>query len=422
VSVIEQSDIKDINLADEGQLRIEWAGNSMQVLKSIKERFEKEKPLAGVRMGASLHITTETANLLKTVKAGGAEIFLCGSNPFSTRDDVAASLVRDEEIPVFAFFNENTDEYYRHIREAVANDLNVIMDDGADMIATINNEFTELSGDIIGGIEETTTGVIRLRNMAKEGVLKFPVIAANDSHIKYLFDNRYGTGQSSLDGIIRATNILIAGSTFVVNGFGWCGRGVATRARGLGANVIVTEVDPLKALEAVMEGFTVMPMEQAAAIGDIFLTATGNKGIIRSEHFELMKNGAILANTGHFDVEIDVAGLISMSASRRKIRYMVEEFSLKSGKKLYLLAEGRLVGQSAAEAHPASIMDLTFACQALAVEYLVKNKNKLKSEVTTMPESINQEIAKVKLDAMGIGIDQLTDEQTEYLNSWSIGT
>jgi len=414
--------IKDIALAEEGQLRIEWAEKTMPVLRLIRKRFEEEKPLSGLKIGACLHVTTETANLVSTLKAGGAEIALCASNPLSTQDDVAAALVKYDEIPVFAIKGEDRDTYYQHIEAVLSFSPIVTMDDGADLISTIHNKHREMLNKIIGGTEETTTGVIRLRSMAKEGVLGYPVIAVNDAMTKHLFDNRYGTGQSTIDGILRATNRLLAGSVFVVCGYGWCGRGVAMRARGMGAKVIITEVDPLRALEAVMDGYQVMPMIEAAKIGDIFVTVTGDINVIRREHFLLMKDGAILANAGHFDVEIEKEALNEMAKNVRKIREFVEEYVLEDNRRLYLLGEGRLVNLVAAEGHPSSVMDMSFANQALTAEYLKKEGDKLEKKVYSVPEYIDKEVARLKLKSMGITIDKLTAEQEKYLSSWEMGT
>lgn len=415
-------DVNDTGLAKKGRLRIEWAEQEMPVLRSIKERFSKVKPLKGIRIAACLHVTTETANLMETLKAGGAEIHLCASNPLSTQDDVAASLVINSGIPVFAIKGEDRKTYYQHIKSALSIKPNITLDDGADLVSTLHMEETGLLKNLIGGTEETTTGVIRLRAMAKDGALKYPIIAVNDAYTKYLFDNRYGTGQSTIDGIMRATNRLIAGSIFVVSGYGWCGRGVAMRAKGFGARVIITEVDPLKALEATMDGFEVMPIADAARIGDIFVTATGDINVISKESFRLMKDGAILCNTGHFNVEIDIEALKKISRKRRLIRDYVEEFTLKSGRRLYLLGEGRLINLAAAEGHPSAVMDMSFANQALSVEYLVKNAKRLDNMVYRVPEEIDREIARLKLKALGIDIDRLTAEQKKYLKSWQMGT
>ncbi|HPL62891.1 MAG TPA: adenosylhomocysteinase [Syntrophales bacterium] len=415
-------DIKNIKLAEEGRDSVEWAGRSMPVLNSIKERFAREKPLKGVRMGICLHVTTETANLLDTLKAGGAEPAVCASNPLSTQDYVSAYLVKHLKIPVFAIKGEDTKTYYRHIRAVLDTRPMMTMDDGADLVSIIHSDRKDLIDGIIGGTEETTTGVIRLRAMAEKGVLRFPLIAVNDAKTKYMFDNRYGTGQSTLDGIIRATNRLIAGSVFVVCGYGWCSKGLAMRAEGMGANVVVTEVDPLKALEAVMDGFRVMPIAKAAGIGDFFCTLTGDIGVIREEHFLKMKDGAIVANSGHFNVELDIGGLRRISKKARSIRTFVDEFTLKNGRKIYLLGEGRLVNLAAAEGHPSSVMDMSFANQALSAEYMVRNGKKLKNRVYSVPEPIDREIARLKLASMGVKIDTLTKEQKKYLTSWEMGT
>ena len=415
--------VKELSLADEGKNRIEWAEIDMPVLrKEIRERFIEEKPLKGIRIAACLHVTTETANLMRTLKEGGAEVFLCASNPLSTQDDVAAALVKHYDIPVFAIKGEDEDTYYSHIREVLKRKPHITMDDGADLISTLHKEFPELIKEVIGGTEETTTGVIRLKAMAKDGALKYPVIAVNEALTKHLFDNRYGTGQSTIDGILRATNRLISGSVFVVAGYGWCGKGVAMRARGMGADVIVTEVDPIKALEARMDGFRVMPMIEAAKIGDIFCTVTGNINVIREEHFKVMKDGAIISNSGHFNVEIDIPALEKMAVKKREVREFVEEYTLQDGRRIYLLAEGRLVNLSAAEGHPASVMDMSFANQALSAEYIVKEGKNLKPDVYVVPGHIDRKVAELKLKAMGIKIDELTPEQVEYLNSWEMGT
>ncbi len=415
-------DVKDKELAAKGQLRIEWAAQSMPVLRSIKERFAAEKPLKGLRMAACLHVTTETATLAQTLKAGGAEVRLCASNPLSTQDDVAASLVVHDGIPVFAIKGEDKDTYYRHIHAALAASPQVTMDDGADLVSTIHSERKELLDGILGGTEETTTGVIRLRSMAEKGVLQYPIIAVNDADTKHFFDNRYGTGQSTVDGIIRATNRLLAGSNFVVSGYGWCGRGVAMRAAGMGARVIITEIDPLRALEAVMDGYQVMPMAEAAPVGDFFCTLTGDIHVLRSEHFVVMKDGAIVCNSGHFNVEIDLEALAAMAEARREIRDFVEEFTLPNGCRLYVLGEGRLINLAAAEGHPSSVMDMSFANQALCAEYLVGHAAILKKQVYRVPTLIDKEIARLKLASMKIRIDDLTDEQEKYLHSWEMGT
>ncbi len=415
-------DIKDIELADKGRLRIEWAEQNMPVLRLIRKRFKKERPLAGVRVAACLHVTTETATLMETLKAGGADIALCASNPLSTQDDVAASLVKHAGIPVFAIKGEDNKTYYKHLQSALAHRPMVTMDDGADLVSQIHGDWSHMAKDVVGGTEETTTGVIRLRSMAKEDVLKFPVISVNDANTKHFFDNRYGTGQSTIDGILRATNRLLAGSVFVVAGYGWCGRGLAMRAHGLGANVVVTEIDPLKAIEAVMDGYRVMPMADAAAIGDFFCTVTGDVKVIRKEHFEVMKDGAIISNSGHFNVEIDIPALERLSKRKRTIRDFVEEYTLSDGRRINLLGEGRLINLASAEGHPASVMDMSFANQALSAEYIVKQGKKLQKQVYAVPAEIDQEIARLKLDGMGIKIDKLTKEQEKYLASWEMGT
>jgi len=417
-----EHDVKSLDLSTGGRYRIEWAEQEMPVLRAIRERFAKEKPLSGVRVSACLHVTTETANLMHTLQMGGADVVLCASNPLSTQDDVAASLVSHYEIPVYAIKGESNDVYYDHIRAALDHKPNITMDDGADLVGTIHKSRRELLDDITGGTEETTTGVIRLRAMAKDKALAFPVIAVNDSNTKHLFDNRYGTGQSTMDGIIRATNILIAGRVVVVAGYGWCSRGIAMRARGLGANVIVTEVDPMKALEAVMDGFRVMPMMEAAPVGDIFVSATGDINVIDTHHFENMKRGAIVCNSGHFNVEINLDGLAQMADEEpRKVRPFVDEYSIK-GKPVYILGEGRLINLAAAEGHPASVMDMSFANQALAAEYMAKNADSLGPSVYVVPEEIDNEIARLKLEAMGVNIDTLTPEQERYLSQWEEGT
>ena len=415
-------DVKDIALADEGVRRIEWSDRQMPVLTAIRERFEREQPLSGYRVAACLHVTTETANLARTLKAGGADVVLCASNPLSTQDDVAAALVDRYDIATFAIKGEDNDTYYSHIEAAVDHRPHLTMDDGADVIGVLHSARREQLGDIIAGTEETTTGVIRLKAMEADGALSFPVIAVNEAKTKHLFDNRYGTGQSTIDGIIRATNVLLAGKRFVVAGYGWVGRGVAMRARGMGAHVIITEVDPMRALEAAMDGFEVMPMERAAAVGDIFCTATGDKHVISREHLERMKDGTILANTGHFNVEIDIPALRSLAKATREARQFVEEFTLEDGRRLYLLAEGRLVNISAAEGHPALVMDMSFANQALSAEYAVKNAGELERKVYAVPDEIDREIARLKLATMGVEIDKLTEEQAKYLASWDEGT
>ena len=415
-------DVKDLGLAEKGKLRIEWASQSMPVLRSIQERFAREKPLQGVRFAACLHVTTETAALVKTLKAGGAEVRLCASNPLSTQDDVAASLVQHDQVPVFAIKGEDKDTYYRHIYACLENSPQVTMDDGADLVSVLHSERKDLLAGVIGGTEETTTGVIRLKSMAEKGVLQYPIIAVNDADTKHLFDNRYGTGQSTIDGIIRATNRLLAGSNFVVSGYGWCGRGVAMRAAGMGAKVIITEVDPLRALEAVMDGYQVMPMAKAAPIGDFFCTLTGDIHVLRREHFMAMKDGAIVSNSGHFNVEVDLDALAEMTRSRRVIRDFVEEFTLESGRRVYVLGEGRLINLAAAEGHPSSVMDMSFANQALCSEHMVKNASSLKRQVYRVPVEIDKAIAKLKLASMEIDIDELTEEQDKYLHSWEMGT
>ena len=415
-------DIKDIKLAKKGKLRIEWAAKEMPVLKSITERFRKEKPLKGVRLAACLHVTTETANLAETLKAGGAQVYLCASNPLSTQDDVAASLVKNSGISVFAIKGEDHKTYYRHIMDALSLKPNITMDDGADIVSTLHTKKKELLKNLLGGTEETTTGVIRLRAMAEKGVLKYPIIAVNDAYTKYLFDNRYGTGQSTIDGIMRATNRLIAGSVFVIAGYGWCSKGIAMRAKGMGAKIIITEVNPLRGLEATMDGFEVMPMRDAARIGDIFVTATGDIDVIYKKCFNLMKDGAIFCNSGHFNVEIAIDALRKLSKSRRTIRDFVEEYTLRNGKRVYLLGEGRLINLAAAEGHPSAVMDMSFANQALCAEYMMKNYKKLERKVYSVPEKIDAEIAKLKLRSLGIRIDVLTPEQKKYLESWEMGT
>ncbi|HBY57231.1 MAG TPA: adenosylhomocysteinase [Candidatus Atribacteria bacterium] len=415
-------EIKDINLAKKGKERIKWAEKQMPVLSIIKKRFNKEKPLRGIKIAACLHTTTETANLAITLKEGGAEVFLCASNPLSTQDDVAASLVNDFRIPVFAIKGEDKDTYYHHIEEVLNYGPNITMDDGADLVSTIHSQKKELIRNIIAGTEETTTGVIRLRSMEKDRALGYPIIAVNDAQTKYLFDNRYGTGQSTIDGLLRATNILIAGQKFVICGYGWCARGLAMRANGMGAQVIITEVDPMKALEAVMDGYQVMPVKEAAKIGDIFITLTGDINVISDEELVLMKDGAILANSGHFNVEINIKALESLAKSKRKVKEYVEEYTLKNGKKVNLLAEGRLLNLSSAEGHPASVMDMSFANQALSAEYLVKEGKNLQKKVYSVPVNIDKEIARLKLESMGIKIDKLTKEQERYLSSWKMGT
>jgi adenosylhomocysteinase len=416
-------DIKDNSLAEGGLRRIDWAEREMPVLRMIRERFKKERPLKGVRLSACLHVTTETANLARTLQAGGADLVLTASNPLSTQDDVAAALVNQFEIPTYAIKGEDNVTYYKHIGAALDHKPQMTMDDGADLVSTIHKDRRELLKDVIGGTEETTTGVIRLRAMAADGMLNFPVVAVNDAMTKHFFDNRYGTGQSTIDGIIRATNVLLAGKNFIVAGYGWCGRGLASRARGMGAQVIVTEVDPLKALEAVMDGFQVMPMELAARIGDIFCTVTGDINVVDRQHFEVMKDGAIVANSGHFNVEINIPALEKMSKGEPKlVRPFVQQYETKDGRKINLLAEGRLINLASAEGHPASVMDMSFANQALAAEFMIKNADKLEKKVYSVPAEIDAEIARLKLEAMGIKIDTLSAVQVKYLNSWQEGT
>jgi adenosylhomocysteinase len=414
--------VKDLSLADLGKRRIEWAFQSMPVLQSIRKQFIKTQPLKDIRVAACLHVTTETANLMVTLRDGGANIVLCASNPLSTQDDVAASLVRDYNIPVFAIKGENNDVYYSHIMSVIDHKPQITMDDGADLVTILHTKRKEYLEHVIGGTEETTTGVIRLRAMAKDKVLPYPIVAVNDALTKHLFDNRYGTGQSTLDGVIRATNVLLAGMTVVVAGYGWCGRGVAMRARGMGANVIVTEIDPTKAIEAVMDGYRVMSMMDAAVIGDLFITLTGNKSVIARDHFEKLKNGAIICNSGHFNVEIDLETLGKMASSRRQTREFVEEFALKDGRRIYVLGEGRLINLAAAEGHPASVMDMSFANQALSAEYMVKNHASLEKKVYPVPEELDKQVARMKLEAMAVKIDRLTLEQEHYLASWNEGT
>ncbi len=415
-------DVADLGLAEAGARRIEWADRQMPVLAQIRERFAAERPLQGIRVSACLHVTSETANLMRTLAAGGADVALCASNPLSTQDDVAASLVADHGISVFAVNGEDSESYYRHIEAAVDHRPQVTMDDGADVIGVLHSTRQDQLGEIMGGTEETTTGVIRLRALERDGKLGFPIVAVNEANTKHLFDNRYGTGQSTIDGILRATNVLLAGRTFVVCGYGWCGRGIADRARGLGSHVIVVEVDPLRALQAVMDGFRVMPIADAARTGDVFVTATGDKHVLRGEHFELMKDGAILANTGHFNVEIDIPALRNLAGSVNVARPMVEQFDLSGGRRIFLLAEGRLVNLAAAEGHPAAVMDMSFANQALAAEHVVKRHAELEKRVYDMPRDIDDEVARLKLASMGVEIDTLTDEQRLYLDSWDEGT
>ena len=415
-------DIKDIKLAKKGNLRIEWAAENMPVVNLIRKTFEKKKPLKGIRIGCCLHVTTETANLMLTLKSGGADVALCASNPLSTQDDVAASLVKDYKIPVFAIKGENNKSYYSHINKVLDMKPSITMDDGADLVSTIHQKRKELVKYILAGTEETTTGVIRLKSLEAKRLLLFPIIAVNDADTKHLFDNRYGTGQSTIDGIIRATNRLLAGSNFVVCGYGWCGKGVAMRARGMGANVIVTEVSPLRALEAVMDGYNVMPIAKAAVLGDIFVTLTGDVHVIRAEHFKLMKDGAIVCNSGHFNVELEIPSLQRMAKSKRLIREFVEEYTLKDGRRINLLGDGRLINLAAAEGHPASVMDMSFANQALSAEFVTKNGNSLEKRVYKVPEAIDKNIAYLKLKVIGIKIDLLTNEQKRYLSSWELGT
>lgn len=419
---MDNHDIRDINQAEGGRRRIEWADREMPVLRSIMERFEKEKPFQGIRMSACLHVTTETANLMRTLQAGGADIVLTASNPLSTQDDVAAALVSQFEIPTFAIKGEDNVTYYKHLRSALDHMPHITMDDGADLVSTLHKERRDQLKDIIGGTEETTTGVIRLRAMAADKALAFPVIAVNDAMTKHYFDNRYGTGQSTIDGIIRATNILLAGKTMVVAGYGWCGRGLAMRARGMGANVIITEIDPMVALEAVMDGYRVMPMAEAARVGDVFVTLTGDINVIDRHHFEVMKDGAIVANSGHFNVEINIPALEKMSLEKKLVRPFVEAYHLRDGRTIHILGEGRLINLAAAEGHPASVMDMSFANQALGAEYLLKNADKLDKKVYSVPEVIDREIARLKLESMNVKLDVLSEEQIHYLNSWEEGT
>lgn len=415
-------DVKDLKLANRGRLKMEWAARFMPVLNSIKERFIKEKPLKGIRISACLHVTSETGNLMEVLKKGGANVTLTASNPLSTQDEVAAALVKHYKVPVFAIKGEDNKTYYRHINQALNINPQITMDDGADLVCTIHSKRKKLLENIIGGTEETTTGVIRLRSMANKNVLPYPIVAVNDANTKYLFDNRYGTGQSTIDGILRATNILLAGLNFVIAGYGWCGRGVAMRAKGAGAKVIICEVDPLRALEAVMDGFQVMSLNEAAKTGDVFVTTTGDKNVITKNHFEKMKDGAIVANSGHFNVEIDIPALESLSRSKREIRDFVEEYTLKKGKKVYLLGEGRLINLAAAEGHPATVMDMSFANQALSVLFLFREGKDLQKKVYSVPRELDEEIARLKLKSLGIKIDKLTAEQKEYLTGWQEGT
>ncbi len=414
--------IRDIDESTGGRHRIEWARQEMPVLKSVYAEFAETKPLAGLRLGACMHVTTETANLMQALQAGGADIVICASNPLSTQDDVAASLVAHNEIPVYAVKGEDNETYYQHLNAVLDHKPHIIMDDGADLVSTLHKERRDQLADMLGGTEETTTGVIRLRAMANDGALQFPMIAANDAQTKYLFDNRYGTGQSTMDGIIRATNYLIAGKTVVVAGYGWCSRGIAMRAAGLGGNVIVTEIDPLKALEAVMDGFRVMPMAQAVTIGDVFVTATGDINVIDKHHFETMKNGALVCNSGHFDVEINIPSLAEMATDVSRVRPFVDQYTMPDGRKINILGEGRLINLAAAEGHPSAVMDMSFAGQALAAKYLIDNKESLENQVYVVPNEVDQRIAGYKLNAMGVDIDTLTEQQYEYLNSWQHGT
>ena len=420
--MIKSYDVKDIDLAEAGRRRIEWAETEMPVLRLIRERFERERPLEGLRLSACLHVTSETANLVSTLAAGGADVVLCASNPLSTQDDVAASLVAHEGIPTYAIKGEDNDTYYSHLRSALDHNPQITMDDGADLVSGVLKERPDLIEGLLGSTEETTTGVIRLKAMADDGVLQFPVIAVNDSDTKHLFDNRYGTGQSTLDGIIRATNVLVAGKVFVVGGYGYCSRGIAERAKGMGANVIVTEVDPIKALEAAMDGYRVMPMTEAAKQADFIVTATGDKDVIARKHFEVMKDGCIVANSGHFNVEIDIPALDDMSVEKREPRSFVEQYVLEDGREINLLGEGRLINLASAEGHPSAVMDMSFANQALASEYLLTNKGQLAHEVHALPKDADREIASLKLQAMGVVMDELTEEQARYLASWEEGT
>ncbi|MGF1517011.1 MAG: adenosylhomocysteinase [Nodosilinea sp.] len=415
-------DVKDISLATQGKQRIEWAGREMPVLRQIQDRFSKEKPLAGIRLSACCHVTTETAHLAITLKAGGADAILIASNPLSTQDDVAASLVADYGIPVFALRGEDSATYHRHVETALDHRPNIIIDDGSDVVATLVKERQAQLSDIIGTTEETTTGIVRLRAMFKDGVLSFPAMNVNDADTKHFFDNRYGTGQSTLDGIIRATNVLLAGKTVVVAGYGWCGKGTAMRAKGMGANVVVTEIDPVRAIEAVMDGFRVMPMAKAATVGDLFITVTGNKHVIRREHFEAMKDGAMVCNSGHFDIEIDLESLGAMASEVKQVRNFTQQYMLSNGKSVIVLGEGRLVNLAAAEGHPSAVMDMSFANQAMACEYLVKNKGSLEPGLHSIPVEVDKEIARLKLVAMGIEVDSLTPEQEIYINSWTVGS
>jgi adenosylhomocysteinase len=419
---LNKGDVKDIALADAGKRKIEWAQQQMPVLQLIRKRFIKEQPLKGLRVSACLHVTSETANLMITLRDGGADVVLCASNPLSTQDEVAACLNRDYNIPTYAIKGEDNETYYSHLRAALDHQPHMTMDDGADLVTMLLTKRTDLIKDVIAGTEETTTGVIRLRAMAKDGTLKYPIIAVNDAQTKHFFDNRYGTGQSTLDGVIRATNLLLAGLKVVIAGYGWCGRGVAMRAKGHGADVIVTEIDPVKGIEAVMDGFRVLPMADAAKEGDVFITVTGNKNVIRAEHFEQMKSGAVVCNSGHFNVEIDIPALERLSSGKREVRPLVDEYQLKDGRRVCLIGEGRLVNLATAEGHPAAVMDMSFANQALSAEYLVKNSKELKAQVYVVPEHLDKEIARLKLESMGHKLDKLTPEQEHYLASWQEGT
>jgi adenosylhomocysteinase len=415
-------DVKDLKLAKEGRLRIEWAAEYMKVLSLVRKRFSKERPLKGLKISCCLHVTTETANLAHTLKEGGAIVEVCASNPLSTQDSVAASLVRDFKISTFAIRGEDEKTYYRHINSVLDLGPNITMDDGADLVSTVHKSRRLLTKDILGGTEETTTGVIRLKNLEGKGLLLYPLIAVNDANTKHMFDNRYGTGQSTIDGIIRSTNLLMAGSRFVVCGYGWCGKGVAMRAKGMGANVIVVETDPLKALEAVMDGYNIMPLKDACRTGDVFVTLTGDTAVIRKEHFAAMKDGAIIANSGHFNVELDIKGLEAMARKKRRVRGLVDEYTLQDGRRINLIGEGRLVNLAAAEGHPASVMDMSFANQALCCEYIARNHRNLEKKVYKVPDFIDKEIAKLKLESLGVKIDALTKEQRDYLKSWELGT
>jgi adenosylhomocysteinase len=417
-----KGDVKDLALAEAGKRKIEWANQQMPVLQLIRKRFIKEKPLRGVRLSACLHVTSETANLAVTLRDGGADVVLCASNPLSTQDEVAAALTRDFNVPTYAIKGEDNATYYAHVSAALDHKPQLTMDDGADLVTTLLTKRTDLVPNVIAGTEETTTGVIRLRAMAADGTLKYPIIAVNDAQTKHFFDNRYGTGQSTIDGILRATNLLIAGLRFVIAGYGWCGRGVAMRAKGLGADVIITEINPVRAIEAVMDGFRVMPMTEAVKIGDIFVTVTGNKSVLAAEHFERIKDGAVICNSGHFNVEIDIPALERLSISKRSVRPMIEEYQLKDGRNVYLLAEGRLVNLAAAEGHPAAVMDMSFANQALAAEYLLQHAKELKNQVYPVPEHLDRQIAKLKLESMGVQVDKLTPDQEHYLASWQEST